>query len=166
MDPKDLYKSEKAQQPTVTESVVVVEPKVRFVGNISNEMLIIPDLRNDVDEEGLTILPGQKIDLLLYYSPREINRSRGLDNFLHGLKNPATGEKIYDPKLKVLSSMDEELPPVPLTIEQQYKGKENRTFYDETFNYADRNLADIEARDQKELERHTRNARRVHPAQS
>ena len=133
----------------IQQTVVQVQPKVRFIGNHSNTLVIIPDLKNEVDDSGLSLQPGTKYDLLLYYTPQEINRSRGLDNALNGIKDPKTGEYTMLPVLSVLGSMDEKLPELPLSfIEQKKTGS-----YEAAPNYADENLARIAKEEQKEMDR-------------
>jgi len=139
-----------AQGEITTESVVKVTPKCRFVANVGNTLVIIPDLRNPVDEEGFKLNPGEKVDLLLYFTPQEINRSRGLDNLIQGVTNPQTGEVVTPPVLKVLKSLDEEIPEIPPPfIKTQRPGAQ----LEAEPNYADENLQRLEEQEQKEFER-------------
>lgn len=55
-----------------------VEPRYNIVQNRSNLMLIIPDLKTNPEDMGLVLQPGDSIRLTDFYSPQEINRSKGL----------------------------------------------------------------------------------------
>lgn len=127
-----------------------ITPKVRFIGNPTNQLIIIPDLRNAVDENGLSLNPGEKIDLTQYYTPQEINRSRGLDRLLKGSKNPVTGEEIIPVSLLELKSLDDELPDPPKPFAY---GKEPGSVFHADRNYADQNLDRLATQEQKETER-------------
>lgn len=134
----------------ISETVIRVQPKVRFVGNISNDTIVIPDLKNAVDESGLVLQPSQKIDLLLYYTPQEINRSRGLDNCINGIKDLKTEKEIQPPILKVLQSLEESIPPPAKSfVESHEKGSQ----FEAEPNYADDNLKRLDEEERKEEER-------------
>jgi len=140
------------KEPKQPDSIVVEEkvtPKARFVGNISGKMVIIPDLRNEVDEEGLTLKPSEKIDLTLYYSAREINRSRGLDRLIQGETDLESGNVVCEPALKVLNSLDETMPPVPTSFVKE-KGSGS---FEAAPNFADKNLEDLDLQEEKEFDR-------------
>ena len=57
---------------------VQVQPRYDVVQNRSNLFLIIPDLKSEEDDRGAKLLPGEVIKLTDFYSPQQINRSRGL----------------------------------------------------------------------------------------
>lgn len=81
------------------------KPRFRYVANTSGGILCIPDLRNEVEPEGIGLEAGEKIDLLTMFTPQQINRSRGLQNSV---------KKISDqsglPLITVLESLDDPLP--------------------------------------------------------
>lgn len=129
------------------EENTAVKPKVRFIGNISANRVVIPDLKNSIDESGLTLNPGDKFDLLQYYSAAEINRSRGLDNAIKGITGPDNKE-VQPILIKVLESMDEKLPdvPIPIATDPKLKGSS----FEAPRNFADDNLDELDAREEKE----------------
>ena len=55
-----------------------VEPRYDLVQNQSQMALIVPDLKTNADDTGLMLYPGEVIKLTDFYSPMEINRSKGL----------------------------------------------------------------------------------------
>ena len=55
-----------------------VEARYDVVQNQSQMALIIPDLKTNPEDTGLMLYPGEVIKLSDYYSPMEINRSKGL----------------------------------------------------------------------------------------
>jgi hypothetical protein len=57
-----------------------VEPRYKIVQNRSDSILVFPDLRdgNNPDDRGLSLNPGEVVTLTDFYTPMEINRSRGL----------------------------------------------------------------------------------------
>lgn len=55
-----------------------VAARYNIVQNRSNLMLIIPDLKTNPEDMGLVLNPGDSIRLTDFYSPQEINRSKGL----------------------------------------------------------------------------------------
>jgi hypothetical protein len=58
--------------------MVRVEPRYRIVQNRSEAILLVPDLKMNDDDMGLMLRPGQVEVLTDFYTPQEINRSRGL----------------------------------------------------------------------------------------
>lgn len=58
--------------------MVRVEPRYNVVQNQSHNFLIIPDLKTGPEDMGLSLQPGEAIKLTDFYSPQEINRSKGL----------------------------------------------------------------------------------------
>lgn len=131
--------SEQSSQTSVNnitvQQVEKIVPKARFIGNDTGcEILIISDLKNEVDEYGLTLQPGEKIDLINYYEPKQINRSRGLDNFLS------------QGKVKKLNSLDDMVKPKEKSFsEQSAKG----STFEAKANFADDNLYIIEEKDRR-----------------
>lgn len=55
-----------------------VEPRYIVVQNQSDKFLIIPDMKNSDEDLGLTFQPGETVLLTDFYSPQQINRSKGL----------------------------------------------------------------------------------------
>ena len=57
-----------------------VKPRYEIVQNRSDCILVFPDLRNgnDPGDRGLSLNPGEVVTLTDFYTPMEINRSRGL----------------------------------------------------------------------------------------
>ena len=57
-----------------------VKPRYEVVQNRSDCILVFPDLRNgnDPNDRGLSMNPGDVVTLTDFYTPMEINRSRGL----------------------------------------------------------------------------------------
>jgi len=55
-----------------------VEPRYNLVQNQSLMALIVPDLKTNSEDTGLMLYPGEVIRLTDFYSPMEINRSKGL----------------------------------------------------------------------------------------
>lgn len=58
--------------------MVRVEPRYTIVQNRSTNILSFPDLKTGPEDMGLDIQPGEVVLLTDFYSPQEINRSRGL----------------------------------------------------------------------------------------
>jgi len=58
--------------------MVRVEPRYTIVQNRSNRILLVPDLKTGAEDLGLSLNPGEVIVLTDFYSPQEINRSKGL----------------------------------------------------------------------------------------
>jgi len=58
--------------------MIRVKPRYRIVQNQSIKFLIIPDLKAYSEDRGLTLEPGEYSVLTDFYTPQEINRSRGL----------------------------------------------------------------------------------------
>lgn len=135
------------------------EPKARFVLNATGNRYVIPDLKNSVDENGLTLNPGERIDLLQFYTPQEINRSRGLDNGIKGVKNPDNDAWAVTPGLIILESMDQV---VNYTPEKPFaQGKSAGSSFEAARNFADDNLDKLDLQEEKEFEKiKVRNGRR------
>jgi len=55
-----------------------VVPRYDLVQNRSQMALIVPDLKTNPEDTGLMLYPGEVIKLTDFYSPMEINRSKGL----------------------------------------------------------------------------------------
>ena len=51
---------------------------IKTIKNITGTILIISDLRTEVDPDGLALQPNEEIDISIHYEPKEINRSRRL----------------------------------------------------------------------------------------
>jgi len=81
------------------------KPRYRYVANTSGGLLSIPDLKNAVAEDGIALQASEKLDLLSMFTPREINRSRGLVNC-----TTAISEQSGLPLITVLNSLDDPLP--------------------------------------------------------
>lgn len=64
---------------TISDPMMVrVEPRYNIIQNRSNKILLVPDLKTGVEDMGLQLQPGEHIVLTDFYSPQEINRSKGL----------------------------------------------------------------------------------------
>jgi len=57
---------------------VQVQPRYDIVQNRSNLFLVIPDLKASEEDMGEKLSPGEVIKLTDFYSPQQINRSKGL----------------------------------------------------------------------------------------
>lgn len=55
-----------------------ITPRYDIVQNRSDMVLIVPDLKTNVEDMGLVLNPGMHIVLTDFYTPQEINRSKGL----------------------------------------------------------------------------------------
>jgi len=55
-----------------------VQPRYDIVQNRSDKYLVIPDLKTGEEDMGETLMPGDVIKLTDFYSPQQINRSKGL----------------------------------------------------------------------------------------
>ena len=81
------------------------KPRYRFIANTSGGPLLIPDLNHPGEEKGGGLAMGEKVDLLMLFSPKEINRSAGLKNSVTKIS-----ETNGLPMITVLSSLEDELP--------------------------------------------------------
>jgi len=127
--------------------MVRVEPRYDIVQNQSTYMVVIPDLKTGPEDLGLTLQPGEIIKLTDFYSPLEINRSKGLRYVstkllsglgegayaVVGLKSEEEGNRFVLPKKRV-----------------REKGE---TFEDNVPNDFDRRFEELEAKDAKANER-------------
>ena len=139
-----------AQADVVKTTSKEVKPKATLVGNISPNVVVLPDLKNDIDESGFSINPGDKVDLTLYYSAREINRSRSLDNALNGVIDSKTGKEIKPAELIHLQSLDDIIPEIPKHLTETATPGAS---FEAAPNYADENLEALDRQEQKELEK-------------
>jgi len=81
-------------------------PRFRFIANTSGGKLSIPDLRTDnPDDEGLMLEASEKVDLLQFFTPEQINRCKSLPTLLTRL---SVNNGL--PVVTVLESMDDPLP--------------------------------------------------------
>ncbi len=81
------------------------QPRFRYIANTCGGQLSIPDLRSDTERDGLTFAPGEKADLLQFFTPEQVNRARSLIR-LAETKSELNGL----PMITVLSSLDDPLP--------------------------------------------------------
>ena len=132
---------------------IKINAKARYIGNISGGTVIIPDLKNSIDEHGLSLNAGESRDLALYYTPQEINRSRGLDKAISGSKDPITGKVVLKPSIRLLDDLNEELPAIPKPPSQKHAPG---TQLEAGRNFADDNLEDLANLEKKELEKISR----------
>jgi len=127
-----------------------VEPRYIIVQNRSDKVLIVPDLKNGPEDMGLMMLPGQIEVLTDFYSPQQINRSRGLR--YAATKMEGYGSTMADPKyaLVPLKSVDEG---------ESFKAPERKKLpkgveiEDESYNDFDLRFEELEARDAKREEK-------------
>ena len=57
---------------------VGVTPRYNIVQNRSEFILVVPDLKTNVEDMGLVLQPGEVIILGDFYTPMEVNKSKGL----------------------------------------------------------------------------------------
>jgi len=58
--------------------MVKVDARYDVVQNQSDKLLVVPDMKTNDDDMGLVFQPGEIFTLSDFYSPQEINRSKGL----------------------------------------------------------------------------------------
>lgn len=87
------------------------KPRFRFIANTSGGEFGIPDLRSEVEEEGISLRAGEKIDLLKFFTVQQINRCQSL---LAAVKT--TSEQSGLPYITVLNSLDDPLPAGSIVI--------------------------------------------------
>ena len=51
---------------------------IKTIKNITGTILIISDLRTEIDPDGLALQPNEEMDITIHFEPKEINRSRRL----------------------------------------------------------------------------------------
>ena len=101
----DLISMRDEYSPDPKALAVSKKPRCRYVANTSGGILIIPDLVSAAEEGGIALDPGEKLDLLQYFTPEQINRSRGL---VRALKEISETTKLA--QLTVIGSVDDPLP--------------------------------------------------------
>lgn len=116
-----------------------IVPRYRIVQNRSDKLLIIPDLRDaNEDSMGLMLNPGQIEVLTDYYTPLQINRSRGLkwaatsleglggNKALVPLNSVEEGESFVLPKKKELPKGTEIIDDSPNDFDLRFEELEAR----------------------------------------
>lgn len=81
------------------------KPRFRYIVNTSGGLLVIGDLKNATNEEGIALQPGEKIDLLSFFDVKEINRAQSL---VRATIKISEATKL--PMVTVLSSLDDPIP--------------------------------------------------------
>jgi len=87
------------------------QPRFRFIANTSGGILHLNDLRNETEDEGIALDPGEVIDLLQSFTVEQINRAQSLPKLAQRLS-----ENNGLSYITVLSSMEDELPEGTIVI--------------------------------------------------
>lgn len=117
-------------------------PKARFVANTSGGLLVIPDLG-----DGFWMEAGEKADLLQYFTPQEINKSRGVDNAFN-----TTSDTTGLPQLVRLTSMNDQLPEGAIVIPEGER-EDHRSTYEASRNEFDDKLEEDLAKEEERNEK-------------
>jgi len=125
--------------------MVQVEPRYVIVQNQSDKFLVVPDMKTNDDDMGLTFQPGEVVVLTDFYTPQEINRSKGLRHAATDL-NGVGGRPILVP----LSSEEEGL---AFKVPKKTKYSKGTMFEDTAQNDFDDRFAELEAREAKREEK-------------
>lgn len=120
---------------------VNVQPRYDIVQNRSENVIIVPDLKTHVEDMGLVLQPGEVAVLHDFYSPQEINRSRGL-------RWAATEMKGYGGNMG-LTSLKSEDEGTNFKLPPKVKREPGTTFEDKQENPFDERFYELEERDAK-----------------
>ena len=119
-----------------------VAPRYNVVQNQSDKVLVIPDVKADAEDMGLVLQPGEMILLTDFYSPQQINRSRGL-------RYAATIEKGIGDKFALVPLKTEE-EGAAFVVPKKKQRAPGETFEDpDDDNPFDARYAELEAREAK-----------------
>lgn len=135
-------------EATVADPIGVnVEPRYDIVQNRSDRYLIIPDLRADDrdDSRGEALEPGQVIKLTDFYSPQQINRSKGL-------RHAATEMEGIDGN-KALVPLKSEEEGDDFVVPEKKTHTPGTTIIDEQPNDFDKRFEELEIREQKRMDK-------------
>lgn len=124
---------------------VNVAPRYNIVQNQSDTFLIVPDMKTSDEDMGLTFQPGEVIVLTDFYSPQQINRSKGLRYAATKVKG--VGD---NPMLVPLASEEEGAAFVP---PQKKKYPKGTVIEDQAHNDFDDRFAELEQREAKREEK-------------
>lgn len=125
-----------------------VVPRYDLVQNQSDKMVIIPDLKTNVEDMGLVLEPGQFVKLTDFYSPQEINRSKGLR--FAATKMPGVDN---NPALIPLNS---EAEASLFKVPERVKHNKGDIFEDPNMNDFDRRFEELEMREARAEEKLTK----------
>ena len=124
---------------------VKVDARYNVVQNQSSYFLIIPDLKTGPEDMGLTLTPGEHIKLTDFYSPLEINRSKGLRYAATKLKG--IGENY------ALIPLASEEAALAFKVPEKAKHAKGESFDDPNYNDFDARFEELEQKDAKAEER-------------
>lgn len=126
---------------------VNVAPRYDVVQNRSDRYLIIPDLRadNTEDSRGEALEPGQVIKLTDFYSPQQINRSKGLRYAATEMEGVGGN--------KALVPLNSEEEGDNFIVPEKKKYSPGTTFEDSTPNDFDKRFEEVEQREQKRMDK-------------
>lgn len=149
---KDGLESRTALSPTGNPEATIADPMMQkvvprynIVQNQSNLALIVPDLKTNPDDTGLMLYPGEVIKLTDFYSPMEINRSKGLRYAASVLKGIGDAYALIP-----LQSEDEGK---NFRLPERQKYPKGTVIEDPIINDFDRRFDELEIRDAKREEK-------------
>lgn len=125
--------------------MVNVEARYNIVQNQSDQVLIVPDMKTNDEDMGLVFQPGEVITLADYYSPQEINRSKGLRHA--ATKMVGVGNKF------MLIPLNTEEEGVLFKVPEKVKHIKGSMFEDTAHNDFDDRFAELEAKEAKREEK-------------
>ena len=127
---------------------VNVTPRYNIVQNQSDKLLVIPDMKTNDEDMGLVFQPGEVVVLTEFYSPQQINRSKGLRyaaTDVHAL-NGVNGR----PMLIPLNTEEEGK---SFAVPKKVQMPKGSMFEDQLHNDFDDRFAELELRDAKREEK-------------